>query len=133
MRLFGLIGYPLSHSFSKEYFARKFRDLDLTGCRYDNYEMKDLSGLPILLQDPAMQGLNDTIPHKQAAVKFAMSLDPVAQETGVVNTLKIKHSQSGTLVTGYNTDAWGFQQAILPLIGTSALEALILRRGAVSN
>ena len=132
MHLFGLIGYPLSHSFSKKYFTSKFRELGLGDYRYELFEMRDLSGLPALLARPGLQGLNVTIPHKQSVLPFISWLDPVAKATGVVNTIRLQRDHHATTVQGFNTDAWGFRMVVLPML-PGVTDALVLGTGASSR
>lgn len=108
---FGLIGYPLTHSFSKTYFTEKFEREGISNCRYDLFEMADLTAdLPVLLQTPDLRGLNVTIPHKQAVLPYLTRLDASAQKVGAVNVIRIE--PDGTL-TGFNSDYYGFQQSLI--------------------
>ena len=132
MKKFGLVGYPLSHSFSKKYFTEKFHELGLEDCQYENYELKDLSTFPRLLEDPELVGLNVTIPYKRHVVDYTNSLDDIASQTGVVNTLKI-HRNAQRQISGHNTDAPGFRKALLPWLRGPVKEALILGTGATSR
>lgn len=136
MPLFGLIGYPLSHSFSKRYFTGKFERLGLKDHRYDLFEMHDIRLLPALWEShPSLKGLNVTIPHKQAVIPYLDELDEGARAVGAVNT--IKRMPDGRLI-GYNTDVEGFRQALLrwlPLnyFEKQAYEALVLGTGGASR
>ena len=86
----GLIGYPLTHSFSKQYFKNKFDEEGLTTYRYDNYPLENLEQFPELLSNhPDLRGLNVTIPHKQKVVKYIHELDAEAAAIGAVNTIVI--------------------------------------------
>lgn len=129
-RLFGLTGYPLSHSFSKKYFSHKFEKEGLHQCRYELFPLKDLETLPLLLhENPALEGLNVTIPHKQAVIQFLDHLQEEAAEVGAVNTIKI---EAGKL-TGYNTDTYGFEYSLKELIGSHKPKALVLGTGGASK
>ena len=111
MNLYGLIGYPLTHSFSKRYFTEKFQKEGIKNSRYDLYEMSSLDPLPGLLgTTQGLRGLNVTIPHKQTVIPFLDHLDDAsAGRIGAVNTIKI---YSDGTTKGYNTDYYGFRQSI---------------------
>ncbi|MCS6929888.1 MAG: shikimate dehydrogenase [Saprospiraceae bacterium] len=114
MHLLGLIGYPLSHSFSERYFAEKFNRMGIASICYMLFPLPELSALPDLLsQYPNLRGFNVTIPHKKAILPYLDDLDPTAKAIGAVNTVVVK---AGRLLHGYNTDAEGFQQALLAWI-----------------
>ncbi|GIV38905.1 MAG: shikimate 5-dehydrogenase [Thermonema sp.] len=136
MPLFGLIGYPLSHSFSKRYFTAKFEQMGLKAHRYDLFELQDIELFPALWKTyPALKGVNVTIPYKQKVIAFLDELAEGAQAVGAVNT--IKKMPDGRLV-GYNTDVEGFKQALLrwlPLsyFKESGYEALVLGTGGASK
>jgi shikimate dehydrogenase len=120
MRLFGLIGYPLGHSFSKTYFTEKFEKEGITDARYELFPLPDVNMLPELLErEPELCGLNVTIPHKQAVIPFLHRLDAGAEAVGAVNTIRIRHG----LLEGFNTDVIGFEQSLrrwLAQLGGSA-------------
>lgn len=129
-RSFGLIGRDIAYSFSRGYFRDKFSNLGLEGYRYDNYDLDNISEFPGVIQNnPDLLGLNVTIPYKEAVIPYLKSLDPVARDIGAVNTIKI--TSEGLL--GYNTDAFGFKQALLPLLETKHKKALILGTGGASK
>jgi shikimate dehydrogenase len=111
MKLYGLIGYPLSHSFSKKYFTEKFEKEGIPDSRYDLYEMESVEALPELLRGTSgLRGLNVTIPHKQAVVPLLHDLDAAsAGRIGAVNTIKVY--PDGT-TKGFNTDYYGFRQSL---------------------
>ena len=108
--LFGLIGYPLSHSFSKKYFTEKFLREQINA-QYDLFPLADIGMLPALLQShPSLKGLNVTIPYKQAVIPFLDSLDATAANAGAVNTIVV---DTETGLRGYNTDVTGFKMSLL--------------------
>jgi len=110
MPLFGLVGYPLSHSFSKKYFSKKFAREGLTDCRYDLFELPDPAGFPALwAEHPDLVGLNVTIPHKQAFFPYLDSLDESAEKVGAVNV--VRRQPNGTL-RGFNSDLYGFRKSL---------------------
>ena len=134
MTLFGLIGYPLTHSFSKRYFTEKFEREGIANCQYELLELPDIQEFPnVLAQNPTLKGLNVTIPHKLAVMPFLQSLDASAQKVGAVNVIKI---QPDGLLKGYNSDYYGFKQSIenwLPAEAIQNLRALLLGDGGATK
>lgn len=137
MRVFALIGYPLTHSFSKKYFTEKFEKEGIENSRYELLELPDHHDFPKLLKaNPNVTGLNVTIPHKQNIIPFLDELDAAsAKRIGAVNT--IKFLPDGTL-KGYNTDYYGFRISLeqwlenLTLIPIQ-LKALVLGNGGAAK
>ena len=129
MRKFGLIGYPLSHSFSQKYFTEKFQQLGITDCRYELYPIEDIAGVKALLQDPELCGLNVTIPYKQLVIPYLMGMNPVVQEIGACNCIKIVNG----VTTGYNTDVVGFEESLVRKLQPYHNRALILGTGGASK
>lgn len=130
MKKYGLIGYPLSHSFSPKYFSEKFQREGISA-EYKAYPLSDLSSLPSLFEK-GISGLNVTIPYKEKVIPFLDELDAEAEEIGAVNTIK---NVDGKLF-GYNTDIYGFRQSILALALPFRLDgsrALILGTGGASK
>ncbi|PIY12679.1 MAG: shikimate dehydrogenase [Flexibacter sp. CG_4_10_14_3_um_filter_32_15] len=111
--MFGLIGFRLSHSFSKKYFTEKFQKLGLSpkeGYVYTLFELEKIEDFKTLIKEnPNLKGLNVTIPYKKSIIPFLDKLDPVAQRIGAVNTIKI---ESNGTKTGYNTDYIGFKSSL---------------------
>lgn len=133
--IYGLIGYPLTHSFSKQYFTGKFAREGITDSRYDLFEMPDVAALPELLRTPGLRGLNVTIPHKQAVLPYLDRLDESAQKVGAVNVIKLEADGSRT---GYNSDYYGFRQSLQDWfldsgIPTDGLRAVVLGTGGASK
>ncbi len=129
MRLFGLIGYPLSHSFSKKYFTEKFAAEGIDNCQYGLFSLAAISELQGLLSaHPELEGLNVTIPYKKQVTDF---LDLRAMPAGLAacNCIRI---QNGKL-TGYNTDVIGFEQSLLPLLKPHHTKALVLGNGGAAD
>lgn len=125
MRKFGLIGYPLSHSFSPAYFAEKFRREAIADATYELYPI-DRIGLLSHLLDGSIQGLNVTIPYKQEVFPFLDEIHPDAAAIGAVNTIKI----DSEVKVGYNTDVYGFERSLMNFISDSKVErALVLGTG----
>jgi shikimate dehydrogenase len=132
MRKFGLIGYPLGHSFSKKYFTQKFIDLGLDDHQYDLYEMEDVKyDFPALLDDPELEGINVTVPHKQNILPFLTRLEKSAERVGAVNVIK----RVGDELIGYNSDYYGFMESLKLMIGTEGKvkSALICGTGGASK
>ena len=130
---YGLIGYPLSHSFSKQYFSRKFAQEAIADTSYELFPLAHVVDFPDLLrQHPHLVGLNVTIPYKQQIIPLLDRLDPVAKRIGAVNTIKINLT-SGERV-GYNSDYYGFKQSLEPwLNGQAEKRALVLGTGGASK
>jgi shikimate dehydrogenase len=130
MRKYGLIGYPLGHSFSKKYFSRKFKHENIRDCQYDNYPLTSIDLLGDLISnDLDLCGLNVTIPYKTAVIKYLHVIDRQAREIGAVNVLKIIRSAEETILKGFNSDIDGFRNSISPYISKNVTDALILGTG----
>ena len=135
MRRFGLIGYPLSHSFSVGYFAKKFADAKIADAVYENFPLGSIDEFNNLLKDyPDIAGLNVTIPYKEKIITFLDEIDPEADEVKAVNTIKfIRNDQGKITLKGYNTDVYGFESTIKPLLESYHKKALILGTGGASK
>jgi shikimate dehydrogenase len=130
VRNFGLIGYPLSHSFSRKYFGDKFRREHITDCTYELYPLPSLDGFRELVSGlPGMEGLNVTIPYKQKIIALIDELDQAARAIGAVNTLLFRDGS----ITGYNTDVVGFERSLVPLLESHHTAALVLGTGGASK
>ncbi|MDO1445596.1 shikimate dehydrogenase [Rhodocytophaga aerolata] len=141
MNVFGLIGYPLTHSFSKKYFTGKFLQEGITDTVYELFPLPEIELLPKLIaSQPNLRGLNVTIPHKQIVLPYLTRIDPAAEKIGAVNVIKI--AADGT-TTGYNSDYFGFKETLTDWFirihgtnGRATLEqtkALILGTGGASK
>ncbi|MBN2174915.1 MAG: shikimate dehydrogenase [Bacteroidales bacterium] len=129
-KLYGLIGKPLSHSFSAEYFARKFRAENIRDCRYHLFELEGLSDLDDLIRNHQnLQGLNVTIPYKRPVIKYLDKISPEAMEIGAVNCIKINRNEKKVTLKGYNTDIYGFEKSINPLLKPHHHKSLVLGTG----
>ncbi|MCP9237559.1 shikimate dehydrogenase [Lewinella sp. JB7] len=137
MPTFALLGYPLSHSFSKGYFTEKFAELGLSGShQYVNFELADVNQLKQKLEEyPDLLGCNVTIPHKRNVMTLMDELDPVAERIGAVNTIVVRNGR----LKGYNTDFTGFREDLLEQMTAQGYErdlagrqALILGTGGAS-
>lgn len=137
MEMYGLIGYPLQHSFSSKYFNNKFRQEGIDA-EYLNFEIEDLSELRrILVFNPHLKGLNVTIPYKEGVIAFLDDISPEAKRIGAVNVIKIERSFGNTYgykLRGYNTDYIAFKNSIAPFINTEYhTRALVLGTGGASK
>ncbi len=133
-KLFGLLGYPLSHSWSANFFAEKFRKENIMGCRYNLFPLKKIQELPDLINsEPDLLGLNVTIPYKEQVISFLDQLDESAKEIGAVNTIKIVRNKNTIFKKGYNTDAIGFEKSLEYFNITMPKKALILGTGGASK
>lgn len=134
MKHLGLIGYPLSHSFSVRYFTEKFRREGITEFEYVNYPIQSVRELkPLLEEKEDLIGLNVTIPHKKEVIPLLDEIDPEAAEIGAVNTIRIKRSPGNIHLKGYNSDAYGFRESLIPLLGAGHSYALVLGTGGASK
>ena len=129
MRKFGLIGYPLGHSFSGKYFREKFQRESIEDCTYSNFEIISISDLPEILKDPELKGLNVTIPYKESVIPFLHKKDPVVEEIGACNCINILKGE----LTGYNTDVIGFENSLKEKLTLKDTSALILGTGGSSK
>lgn len=134
MRTFGLIGYPLSHSFSKKYFTEKFEKEHIEGCRYELFPIEDVQVLPALIaQENGLRGLNVTIPYKLGVQPFLNDLDAAAEAIGAVNCISLLRKEDGLYLKGYNTDAYGFEESLKPLLQAEHKKALVLGNGGAAK
>lgn len=132
MHLFGLIGYPLTHSFSKKYFTEKFEREGIKDHKYELFEIRDILDFPAILKNnPELKGLNVTIPHKQSVMQFMDELDEPVKKIRAVNVIKV---QNGKL-KGYNSDYHGFRISLEKFLGEeiSKVKALVLGTGGASQ
>ncbi|MFK8274188.1 shikimate dehydrogenase family protein [Capnocytophaga cynodegmi] len=129
-RLFALVGKNISYSFSKAYFTEKFEKEHISDAEYVNFDLNSVDELPQKLQEnPNIRGMNVTIPYKKEIIPMLAKLDPVAEEIGAVNTIKV--TQKGLI--GYNTDYFGFSESLKPFLKEHHTKALILGTGGASN
>ena len=133
MKTYGLIGFPLSHSFSKKYFTEKFLRENITNVQYELFEIENVQQLPgVVLSTPGLKGLNVTIPHKENVIEYMSELDEPVKSIQAVNVIKVL--PDGRL-KGYNSDYHGFRQSLLSFLPSSylGLRALILGTGGASK
>ena len=134
MDKYGLIGYPLGHSFSISYFNQKFHDEDIDAV-YENYEIPTIDALPeVLSSNPELKGLNVTIPYKEKVIPFLDNISPEARAIGAVNVIRVTHEGRNVKLKGYNSDVIGFTQSIEPMLDSKwHKKALILGTGGASK
>lgn len=126
---YGLIGYPLSHTFSPPYFAEKFQNENITNIRYDAYSLESIEEI-VPLFSSGIAGLNVTIPYKEKVIPYLDELSEEAEKIGAVNTIKVVNGKK----IGYNTDVYGFEHSLLDLIQENKIEkAFILGTGGASK
>lgn len=130
MKLYGLIGYPLSHSFSKNYFSQKFLKEGITDCVYELLPIETIEQFPLLLQEhPNLCGLNVTIPYKETVLPYLHHVSEEVKEIGACNCIKIEKGE----LYAYNTDVIGFERSLLPLLLPHHTKALVLGTGGAAK
>lgn len=133
MKQYGIIGYPLDHSFSKKYFTEKFLKEGIDAA-YENYPIEAISEFPLLIRaNPDLIGLNVTIPFKEKIIPYLDELDITATEVGAVNTIQISRQENKIHTKGFNTDVCGFEKMIAPELKPQHNSALILGTGGASK
>lgn len=134
MRKFGLIGYPLSHSFSKKFFTEKFRDEQIGNCEYELYPIANIDLFSKLIsEEPDLRGINVTIPYKLQVMSFLDEIDEASKEIGAVNCVAIERRNGGRWIKGYNTDAYGFEESLKPLLKSYHQKALVFGDGGAAK
>lgn len=133
MRTFGLIGNPLSHSFSPDYFNKKFQNQGIDAI-YKAFSISDIYQLKnIINENHLLEGLNVTIPFKEAVLPFLNEIHYEAKAIGAVNCIKIERRNNIPFLIGYNTDSIGFEKSLIPLLKTHHTKALILGNGGAAK
>lgn len=133
MRQFGLIGFPLSHSFSKRYFSDKFDRETISDAVYHNFEIPTIGEFPTIVQNTEnLKGMNVTIPYKQEVMKYMDSLDKSAAFVGAVNVIKVGKDKN---LIGYNSDYYGFMESLKRFLPDNRIhiKALILGTGGAAK
>lgn len=133
-RIYGLIGFPLTHSFSQTYFNQKFESEGISA-RYLNFELPDIGDLmEVIAEYPTLSGLNVTIPYKEQVIPYLDDIDDDARKIGAVNVIKFVRKKGNDIkLKGYNSDVIGFSDSIKPLIGHDRKKALILGTGGAAK
>jgi shikimate dehydrogenase len=132
MKLFGLIGYPLGHSFSKQYFTEKFRREGLDDCSFEAFPIKSISEFnDLIIANPELKGLGVTIPYKQQVLQFVHEQSEEVKYIGATNSIRVVDGK----LTAFNTDITGFEQSFFsrPLPAGPATKALVLGTGGASR
>jgi len=129
MRRYGLIGYPLSHSFSKKFFSDKFESEGLSNVSYENFAIPSIAEFPHLLENPCIYGLNVTIPYKEQVTSFLDWKDEVVEKTGACNCIRIDQGK----LRGFNTDVAGFEQSLKKNLQPHHKKALVLGTGGAAK
>lgn len=133
MQKYGLIGYPLSHSFSQGFFNEKFQSEGIEAT-YENFEIPTIQDFQkIILANPELNGLNVTIPYKEQVIEFLDELDDTAKSIGAVNVIKFIRDKKKLKLKGYNSDVIGFSQSISAFLKPNHKKALILGTGGASK
>ena len=133
MKKYGILGYPLGHSFSPNYFNEKFQNEGIDAI-YEKFELPAITDLqPIIDYTPELCGFNVTIPYKEKVISFLDTVAPEARAIGAVNVVKVVHDGTHTRLMGYNSDVIGFTRRIKPLLLLSHKKALILGTGGASK
>lgn len=129
---YGIIGKNISYSFSKKYFTKKFIQLKLNHHSYENFDIQSIDELPLILNKntPYLKGINVTIPYKEEVFKYLDEFEEDAKTIGAVNTIKIL---SNYRLKGYNTDVYGFEKSLKPLLKKHINKALVLGTGGASK
>ncbi|MGN0003402.1 MAG: shikimate dehydrogenase family protein [Sphingobacterium composti] len=130
----GLIGFPLGHSFSKNFYLAKFDKENITSVNYDLYAIEHVNQFPeLFINDSQFRGFNVTIPHKQTVIQYLDELSEEAQQMKAVNCITIKHINGKSILKGFNTDAFGFQKSLEPLLKPHHDKALVLGNGGAAK
>ncbi len=129
MRQFGLIGFPLSHSFSQKYFTEKFLKENISDAEFLNFSIPDVTAIETIFRDhPLLQGLAVTIPYKKSVIPYLNSVNDAVKEMAACNCIKIR----GEIKTGFNTDIIGFEKSFVKQLKPHHKKALILGTGGAS-
>jgi shikimate dehydrogenase len=129
LRQFGLIGYPLSHSFSQKFFTEKFLQESIVNTKYDNFPIPSIESFVALWKEnPSLEGLNVTIPYKKEVIAFLQYSSPVVEAIKACNCIRKFNNE----LYGYNTDVIGFEKSLLPFFKAHHTHALILGTGGAS-
>ena len=134
MKKYGLLGYPLGHSFSRNYFNQKF-EAERIDAEYLNFEIPEIKEIKnVIKENPELNGLNVTVPYKEQVIPYLDDLDEDARLIGAVNVIKFSKGLFGKVkLKGYNSDIIGFKQSIEPLLKEHHRKALILGTGGASK
>jgi len=130
MKLFGLIGFPLSHSLSKKYFDEKFKAENIENCIFENFEIENINALKNIVQENVfLQGFAVTIPYKQQIIPYLHSISDEVKQINSCNCVKIIDGK----LYGYNTDVIGFEKSFISLLQPHHTKALLLGNGGAAQ
>ena len=130
MKIYGLIGRSLGHSWSQEYFRNKFQNDGIENAEYELFELGSIEDLPELISSKhELSGLNVTIPYKEAILPYLDKIDPIAEKIGAVNTILIQNGE----LTGYNTDIIGIRDSLAALLAGRMERAMVLGTGGAAK
>ena len=133
MDTYGIIGFPLGHSFSRGFFTEKFQRENIEA-EYLNFPIEQADELQQVLQaHPSLRGLNVTLPHKQAVIKMLDDIDEKARRIGAVNVIRVRWRDGKPFLKGFNSDVIGFTRSIRPLLKPNHRKALVLGTGGASR
>lgn len=133
MKKYGLVGYPLGHSFSMGYFNEKFKN-EAINAVYENFEIPDIQDITTVIgSNPDLAGFNVTIPYKEEVMDYLDYIAPEAAEIGAVNVVKVTHNGERAVLKGFNSDVVGFVNSIKPLLRPLHKKALVLGTGGASK
>jgi shikimate dehydrogenase len=134
IRSFGLIGFPLGHSFSKDYFKNKFISEHIDDVDFLNFELRNLNDFHKLIEEnPQLEGLTVTIPYKEAILSFMNEISDEVRKIGAMNVIKINRNNERIHLSGYNTDVYGFEKSLLDHLQPHHKQALILGTGGAAK
>lgn len=133
-RRYGLIGYPLGHSFSQKYFTEKFQREGIEDARFELFALEHISQLPDLIaRFPDLKGLSVTIPYKEQVLRYLDDLDASARSIGAVNSIRIEQAGGKVLLKGFNTDSYGFSKSLEETTRKQFKRSLVLGSGGASK
>ncbi|MDZ4758070.1 MAG: shikimate dehydrogenase [Bacteroidota bacterium] len=134
-KIYGLIGWPLEHSFSPQYFTEKFKQLNLSGHSYKLFPLNNILQFPeLIMRRSDLQGLNVTIPYKEDIINYLDEMDREAAVVGAVNCVRFRQTKGDLLLKGYNTDIYGFEKSLQDKLDLSKVKhAIILGNGGAAK
>ncbi|MGE4289676.1 MAG: shikimate dehydrogenase [Salinivirgaceae bacterium] len=132
MDIYGLVGYPLTQSFSQKYFTQKFVNENIQA-QYLNFSIESIDEFPEIIENQIIKGLNVTIPYKEKVLPFIHHLDETAQKVGAVNVVKITYQKNKARLIGYNSDVYGFELSLKKYLKPNHTRALVLGTGGAAK
>ncbi len=134
MNVYGIIGYPLSHSYSPGFYSEKIKNESIPNTEYKTFPLNDINKFkPLVHDNKDIKGLNVTSPYKETIIKYLNEIDKDSKFIGAVNTISIERSANGPYLKGYNTDAYGFEKSIKPYLQPHHKNALIIGSGGAAK